>query len=168
MTNLHKVNEISRMIKNYENAQAKWSGLVRDYYNAQKHEANVAKRIARNLGISLNEVFDPNFGTMIHPVIGSHNNYIRASNNSTRAYRNMNNRHRVAAVRARNQLVRRLGLRGYPLDNELRAAINNWRSKIPMFQAFAHVLTTRGNVQTGRTARRLTPNEIGMILRRAL
>ena len=71
-------------------------------------------------------------------------------------------------LRKRNQLARRLGLMNYPLENELRTAINNWRAKIPMFQAFAQILTARGNIQTGRTARRLTPNEIANILRRAV
>lgn len=167
MTNLHRVNEISKMIKRYENAQAEWSRRVFEHTNAFVRIHEVSKALARQLGIPNNEAFNNTTGLTIHPAITNHANYKKANNNYKKATRNMKNMYRIAMLSRRNNLARRLGLIN-PTPNQLRRAINNWKSKVPSLVFFARALTAMGPIPAGKNTRHLSENEIRMITKRFL
>lgn len=151
MTNLHKVNEISKMIKRYENAKTEWTRRVNTHRNASLRKHEVARQIARNLGISTNNAFDNNTGLVIHPAISSHNNYKKANNNYRKAQRNLKNMYRIAMLARRNNIAKRLGLGNNPSENRLRQAINKWTRNAALYEFTRHVhsLPVRAGSATG-------------------
>lgn len=151
MTNLHKVNEISKMIKRYENAKTEWTRRVNARHAALLNTHEVAKRIARNLGISNNEAFDNNTGLVKHPSISGHNNYKKANNNYRKAHRNMKEMYRIAMLARRNNIAKRLGLGNNPSENRLRQAINKWTRNAALYEFTRHVhsLPVRAGNATG-------------------
>ena len=162
MTNLHRVNEISKLIKRYENAQAEWSRRVSEHTNSFLRIHKVSKALARQLGISNNEAFNNVTGLTIHPAITNHANYKKANNNYKQATRNMKKMYRLAMLSRRNNLAKRLGLNN-PTPNQLRRAINNWKSKVPTLVLFARALTATGPIPAGKNSGRLTDNQIRTI-----
>jgi hypothetical protein len=151
MTNLHKVNEITKMIKRYENAKTEWTRRVNARHNTFLRIHEVSKRIARNLGISNNDAFDNITGLTIHPAITGHNNYKKAANNYNKAHRNMKNMYRIAMLTRRNNIAKRLGLGNNPSENRLRQAINKWKRNAAMheFAVQVHSLPVRTGSATG-------------------
>jgi hypothetical protein len=150
MTNLHKVNEISKMIKRYENAKTEWTRRVNARHAALLRTHEVARQIARNQRIPNNEAFN-NFGLVIHPAISSHNNYKKASNNYRTAQRNMKNMYRIAMLTRRNNIAKRLGLGNNPSENRLRQGINKWTRNAALYEFTRHVhsLPVRAGSATG-------------------
>jgi hypothetical protein len=151
MTNLHRVNEITQMIKRYENAKTEWTRRVNAHRNTFLNIHKVSKKIAQNLGISNNDAFDNITGLTIHPAITSHNNYKKANNAYKKASKNMKEMYRIAMLARRNNIAKRLGLGNHPSENRLRQAINKWKRNSAMheFAVQVHSLPVRTGSATG-------------------
>jgi len=147
---LHEVQNLEALIRNYQNARNAWGRIVRTTTNAQTNMHQTALRIARNLGRG-NNAFN-NVTGLPNAEIANHNNYKRKlaiwRNARQRQNRDVGG-HRARMLSTQRRLNRTFG------PGNLQAHITRWRQVIkPFVQSFV------------RSYPQFTNKEVGFILTR--
>ena len=148
---LHEIRNLEALIRNYEQAQRNWRRIVNRERNTTIGSHETARRIARNLGLTVENAFNNVTGLPI-PVVERHPNYQRNLaiwRNAHRIQTRDVGGHRARMRNLQGKLNRTFG------PGNLQAHINRWRRVVkPFVQNFV------------RSYPHFTNKEVGFILTR--